>query len=43
LGGGIDSVESFLRAIEEQVRLEQQQEGGSEGREGHDEDRMQED
>jgi hypothetical protein len=43
LEGGIDDVESFLRAVEDQVRHEQGGQGSSDGQEGHDEDRMQED
>ena len=49
LGGEIDDVESFLRAVEEQVQREQQERhdeasdstGG--GQDPHDGDRMQED
>ena len=49
LGGEIDDVESFLRAVEEQVRREQQEghdeAGDSTGgaQDPHDRDRMQED
>jgi len=39
LEGGIDNVEEFLRAVEEQVRRER----GSGGSNPQDEDRMQED
>ena len=42
LEGGIDNVESFLRAVEEQVRREQG-DGPSGGSGANDEDRMQED
>jgi len=44
LEGGIDNVEAFLRAVEEQVRRERG--GGGQGHGGsnpQDEDRMQED
>jgi hypothetical protein len=43
LEGGIDDVESFLRAVEDQVRREQGGEGSSGGPGDHDDDRMQED
>ena len=45
LEGGIDDVESFLRAIEDQIRREQGGGGGgpSGGPEAPDDDRMQED
>ena len=44
LEGSIYDVESFLRAVEDQVRREQGDGGGSSGGPGaHDDDRMQED
>jgi hypothetical protein len=43
LEGGIDDVESFLRAVMEQVRREQGARGSSNDPGGHDGDRMQED